>query len=308
MPVKLLREPLVHFLAVGVLLFLLFDLVPKDVSDDAKVIEVGDDELITLITYRNPRLTPEAAVEYLAAQPEEQRRELVEDFVREEVMYREAIALGLNENNYSARRRLIAQLEYINQGFIYETLTLTDGDLQAHYEENRERYYVVPKATFTHVYFGDRRDDARNEDGRAPGQPGTDTPSIQAVANTELLFLNANKLPFHKAASRGDHFLYHRNYVDKDQEEVSSHFGSGFAREVFALTDETDGWRGPFKSDYGYHLVLISSLKPGYYPSLDDVRARVADDVTRLRVEQELDRTYREVQRTYEIRVPEAAP
>jgi len=235
--------------------------------------------------FQNQRLGPDAASEYLASLDADQRNELVENYIREEVLYREAVALGLNKNNYGARRRLISQLEYINQGFIRESLVITEDELQAYYEANRERYFVAARITFTHVFFA--------------GEP--DDHSARALAEQELLHLNESRLPFHLAGSRGDHFLYHRNYVNKEQEEVASHFGDGFALDVFKLEEAGSSWRGPFQSTYGYHLVLVSSVKPGYYPRLDEVRTRVTDDVTRVRVEEKLDQFYQEVRDTYYI-------
>jgi len=285
----------VHFLLAGILLFLIFDLLPRDTSDNARSIQVGTEQLLPLIMYRNPRLDPEEASELLASLNGKQRNGLVETYIREEVMYREAVALGLDKNNYNARRRLIAELEYINQGFIRESLIITDDDLQAHYEDNRVRYFVAPQGTFTHVYF-------------ASDQRGDN--AAHSLAEEELLQLNESNIPFHQAASHGDHFLYHRNYVSKEQEEVASHFGRGFAGDVFALTASDTQWKGPIRSAFGYHLVLVTSIKPGYYPPLKEIRVRVEDDVTRLRVEEEIERFYREVRSTYFISIiePENAP
>lgn len=293
--IKLHQEPLLHFLLAGILLFLIFDILPQEKPDNAKSIQVGTEQLLPLIMSRNPRLGPEGAAEYLASLEQDQRNRLVENYIREEVMYREAVALGLNKNNYSARRRLIAQLEYINQGFIRQTLVITDDELKTHYEDNQDRYFVAARVTFTHVYFAD--DQSRDKQARSD--------QTRSLAERELLHLKESHLPFQLAGTRGDHFLYHRNYVNKDQEEVASHFGDGFARDVFALTDVAD-WRGPFQSTFGYHLVLLTKIRAGYYPTMDEVRARVEDDVTRLRVEEEIDRFYREVRSTYFIHVIES--
>ena len=284
---KVLREPLVHFLLAGSVLFVLFDLLPQDETEDASVIVVGDEQLLPLVMFRNPRLSLESASEYLEGLDDAQRGRLTEDFVREEVLYRQAIALGLDENNYNTRKRLIAQLEYINQGFIYDSLELSEAELIDHHEKNRDRYYVPHQVTFTHVYFSlDRRGDSAGEQAR-----------------DELMYLNKVSLPFHLAASRGDHFLYHRNYVNKNKEEVASHFGESFAAEVFAVDQVQEDWIGPFRSEYGFHLLLLTTVKGGYFPPLDEVRARVADDVTQKRVREELDRIYRDIRGTYEVQI-----
>ena len=284
---KAFREPLLHFLLAGSLLFVIFDFLPQNETEDASVIVVGDEQLLPLVMFRNPRLSLESAREHLKAIDEAQRERLTQLFVREEVLYRQAIALGLDENNYNARKRLIAQLEYINQGFIYDSLELSEAELIDHYEKNRDRYYVPPQVTFTHVYFSlDRRGD------EAGGHAGD-----------ELLHLNKVSLPFHLAASRGDHFLYHRNYVNKNEEEVASHFGESFAAGVFAVDQAKEDWIGPFRSEYGFHLLLLTTVKAGYFPPLDEVRSRVVDDVTQKRVREELDRIYRDTRGIYEVQI-----
>lgn len=282
---KFVKEPLLHFLIIGLLLFVVFD--PQTASDNAGRIRVDNNQLLPLIMARNPRIGPTEAKAYLESMASEERARLVEDFVREEVMYREAVALGLDENNYSARRRLIAQLEYINQGFVHESLEIFEQDLLDHYQEHRDRYFAAAQITFTHVYFGSERHGEQTH----------------AKATEELAHVNEKSLPFHLAASRGDHFLYHRNYVNKEREEVASHFGESFANEVFELQSENTTWQGPLISAYGAHLVLVTSIKVGYFPALDEVRARVAGDVARVKVEEAQEKLYQEMRSAYVIEV-----
>ena len=100
-----------------------------------------------------------------------------------------------------------------NSGVSYLAVSLDDevGDateyIRRHslYEKYKDRYFIATQITFTHVYFSGERSDDR---------------SARLMAEQELRHLNESRLPFHLAASRGDHFLYHRNYVNKDQEEV----------------------------------------------------------------------------------------
>ena len=288
-PVNWYREPLLHFIVIGFLLFLIFDLLPGEVSDDARVIRAGDSQLLTLIRSRNPRFSLEAATSYLSSLPSDERERLVQDFIREEVMYREAVALGLDKNDYNTRRRLINQLEYINQGFIQESLSITNDELDQYYSGNRERYFVSPQITFTHVYFSSER---HGED------------NARSMAEHELRILNEEEVLFHQAGFHGDRFLYHRNYVNKEQEEIASHFGKEFGRIVFELSVD-DEWQGPFGSTYGYHLLLVNSVKSGYYPPLEEVGTRVLDDVVQIRIREELDQLYQQVRDSYDILIEE---
>ena len=125
------------------------------------------------------------------------------------------------------------------------------------------------------------------------------------LAKAELAALKNIRLPFHLASSRGDHFLYHRNYVNKNEREIASHFGSSFASNIFALEQEETLWRGPFKSEYGLHLILVTSKNEGYLPHFDQVKARLIDDVTQIKVRVELDRLYGELKERYRIKIRE---
>jgi hypothetical protein len=296
---RLIKDPLVHFLLVGLLIFAAFDFIPNQGADDVRVIVVGESQLLPLIMARNPRLDVDAASEYLKSIDQEQHAQLTEDFVREEVMYRQAIALGLDNNNYNARRRLIGQLEYINQALISDSLEVSEHELVAHFEANKQRYFVPQEVTFTHVYFPS---DSASSD---PSSATKDNDAARDRADVELAYLNDIDLPFHLASSRGEHFLYHRNYVNKNMDEVASHFGASFAASVFAIDQPQRNWLGPFQSEYGYHLVLLIGNKKGYVPPLRDIQAKVLDDLSRIRVKEQLDRLYEEVRTTYEIQIAE---
>ena len=82
------KEPLLHFLSAGVLLFLLFDLLPREPADNSRSIQVGAEQLLQVIMVQNPRLTRDAASGYLASLDSDRRNELVENYIREEVLYR----------------------------------------------------------------------------------------------------------------------------------------------------------------------------------------------------------------------------
>ena len=289
----MLREPLLHFMLVGAALFLVFQWTGNDNNLPDNEIRVDQASLMRFLTYRNPRLNVDSAGAALGTMTDAQRDALIEEYVRDEVLFRQARAIGLDAYDYTGRRRLIAQLDYINRGFIEATLEITDDELREFFMANRERYLVPPKVTFTHVYFSA---DARGDNAKA-------------AALLRLAELNQDRVPFHAGPSRGDVFLYHRNYVAREAEEIASHFGGAFADAVFGL-GPSELWTGPIESTYGYHIVMVSSRKPGYSPALDEVRQRVLEDLSVERVRVELDAYYRQARSAYDIVVepPAAAP
>jgi hypothetical protein len=116
-----------------------------------------------------------------------------------------------------------------------------------------------------------------------------DAEDALALARGKLEELNRAHVPFHRAPSHGDRFLYHHNYVKTTADEVASHFGSAMQRELFARGASDALWIGPFRSAYGYHLVMVTDTSAGYDPPLEDVRRRIETDAYQARLEAELD-------------------
>ena len=268
----------------GAALFLAFEWVSDDRPAPADEIRVDQAALVRFLANRDPRLNADSAVTALTGMSTGRRDALIEDYVREEVLFRQAREIGLDPYDHVGRRRLIAQLDYINRGFMEETIEFSDDELEAFHEANRERYVIPPEITFTHVYFsaGHRGDSAR------------------ALAIDTLEELNRNAVPFHDGPSLGDLFLYHRNYVAREPEEVDSHFGAGFTDAVFNLAP-ADRWVGPIASEHGHHLVMVSSRKPGRSPSMTEVRQQVAQDLTVERIREGLERFYQDARSAYDI-------
>jgi len=156
---KILRDPLVHFLVLGLGLFVLFDLVASDEATyDSKVINVDRDALLTFVQYRSRAFEPQAAAARLAGMSDEELESLISDYVREEALHREAKALGVDKNDYIIKRRMIQSIEFITDGFVTAAVEVSDEDIAARYEASRDDYYISPFVTFTHVFFdGERR-------------------------------------------------------------------------------------------------------------------------------------------------------
>ena len=262
---NIINQPLLHFLLIGLGLFVLYNFTAGQNSEDTapKTVIVDRDTLLTFMQYRSKAFNKEQFSDKLDNMQDQERQQLIEDFVREEVLYREALALGLEENDYVIRRRLIQKLDFINKGFIDGTISLTDEDVRKYYEQHKESYYVEPEVTFTHVYFNNETH-------------GMD--KAASLAEKELDTLNSNNVPFSDSVKYGDRFLYHINYVERTPEFVESHFGPEMAKSIFKLMPSESTWYGPFKSPYGYHLVKLADRKDGRYPDIDEVSATVEQD------------------------------
>lgn len=288
---RILKEPLLHFLVMGALLFGVFSYVSKEEPVDvSKRIVVDRERLLGHIRYRSKVLDAERVEELLDNLSDDEFQALIDEFVGEEVFYREAKALNLDKNDYAARQRLVRQLEFINQDFLASTLSLSEADLERFLNAHEDRYFVSPKITFTHVFF--------NAEGRGVRE-------AESLAREKLNELNTSQVSFHEALPHGDRYLYHRNYVNKDAEEIASHFDAAMQQAVFALDVDESAWRGPFRSPYGYHLVMVVKRSAGYLPSLDEVRRRVAEDAAQDSLNAKMDEFRKSIVEGYELQIAE---
>ena len=286
---KLLREPLVHFLAIGVGLFVLFDLVaPEDSNLDSKTIVVDRDALLTFVQFRSKAFNPEVAAARLDALGDAELSMLIDDYVREEALHREALALGMDQNDYVIKQRLIQSLQFITNGFVSAAVDVSDEEIAEYYEANREDYYVDPYVTFTHVYFSSDRH------GRE---------QARKLADAKLAELNTEQVPFSESTRHGDRFLYNVNYVERTEDFVGSHFGRSMAAELFTLKADDSRWHGPFESAYGFHLVMVTRRTDGLYPPLEDIADSVREDALRIKLDEQNERAVQAIVDTYDIRM-----
>ena len=285
---NLLKDPLVHFLALGAALFVLFEFVASDeTAFDSRVIEVDREALLIFAQYRSRAFQPEVAAERLDTMPEAELEALINDYVREEALHREAQALGVDKNDYIIKRRMIQSIEFITDGFVTANVEVSDEQVAEYFEANRDDYYIAPFVTFTHVFFDAERH------GR--------TESLE-LAEAKLAELNADGVRFSDAPRHGDRFPFFLNYVERDPQFVVSHFGPPMAEGVFSLEADDSRWQGPFESEYGAHVVMLARKVEGRYPDLAEVEAAVRDDAQREEIAAQKDKAIQAIVDTYEIR------
>jgi parvulin-like peptidyl-prolyl isomerase len=287
---KFLKDPLAHFLALGLGLFLLYAVLNPGVGagDDPKRITVDRDALLTFVQYRTKTFQPKLAAARLDAMSGEQLKRLIDDYVREEALHREARALGLGRNDYIIKRRMIQKIDFITQGFAEAVVKLSDDDIKAYYDANRERYREQAFITFTHVFF-----DAEKRDRDA----------AKELADAKLAELRSGGAPFTDAPKHGERFPYGVNYVERTRDHVESHFGKQMTKALFELKPEDSVWRGPFLSPYGAHLVMVAGKKDARTPPFDEVRNRIEADLTGERRKELSEKAIKAIVDTYRVDV-----
>lgn len=241
---KMLKEPLVHFLLIGAALFVLYALVgdDSDQPDQIVVTQAKVDHLIEL--WVRTRQRPPTQQELSG---------LVDDYIIEEVLYREAKAMGLDEGDTIIRRRLRQKMEFIAED-LAALSEPSDQDLQLYLDEHPDAFALDARISFEHIFFNeDRRGESTFDDAvQARGQ-------IAAGLLDPAEAGDGIPLPFELEAS--------------STREVASMFGPQFADEM--LTLPLGEWSGPVPSGYGLHLVHIKSMEAGRTPELAEVRDAV---------------------------------
>ena len=278
---KLLREPLVHFMFIGAMIYLLYGVFAEPVPEaDDKTIVVSAGEIEWMQTSWQKRWNrPPTAAEFDG---------LIQQYIKETVLYREALTMGLNKHDMVIRRRLAQKLEFLAKDLVALTPP-TDEELQTYFEEHRDRYQEPVLYTFTQVFID-------------PDKRG-DTTLARAEAVKVTLIAEGEAID--DAGSLGDDFMLQNYYPEKDQVEIQKLFGSGFTESLVELAPGQ--WHGPVLSGYGVHLVYVSNINEPPAPVFADVRERVEQDWKMEKGEELNEKFYASLRDRYTIVIEEPA-
>jgi hypothetical protein len=269
-----LREPLLHFLILGALLFLLFHFV-KGGSAKQNEIVVGSGTVKTLSDGFN-RV-------WKRAPTQKELDALIQDYIKEEVYYREAISMGMDRDDTIIRRRLRQKMEFLadGMGYIKEP---NEKDLESYLQKHPEKFRVESRFTFSHVYLN----------------PEKHQNSIQQDA--AQLLTNLNKAGNSVDASKyGDQFMLGYYFSNQSESNIARTFGDQFAKKLSTL--ETGKWVGPIESGYGEHLVLLSSRTEGKTPPLSEIRKQVQSEWMTDEAKQTSEKFYEDLRSRYKVKI-----
>jgi peptidyl-prolyl cis-trans isomerase C len=258
-----LKQPLIHFVVIGALLFLFFKLSDNsgEVVDES-IIAVNRPELLSYMQYQANAFNEEFFAQQLDRMDENQRQLLVESYYREEALYREALAMGMDEGDYNIKQRMVEKLVFLLQGSIPVVPAATEQDLEDYYAENADIYRRPASYSFTHVYIDDQELSAEGRNR----------------AESLLEEVTANNIDFFGASDFGDTFPYLQNYVRRSRDFIRNNFDDEFANWLDSIDAQDGLWQGPIESPFGFHVVMLSNRFPAELPALNDIRDRVEED------------------------------
>ena len=247
---SLLREPLVHFLLIGGALFLVFGLFnnPAGPESNRIVITPGQIEFLKANFTRTWQRSP----------TEQELQGLISSHVREEIFYREALALGLDRDDGIIRRRLKQKLEFMSDD-LAGVATPSDEQLVTFLESHPERFRIEPQVAFRHIFLDiDQRGNAALEEADLLLSELSDAGN---ATDPDTL---------------GDNLMLPQSFKLSPRSEIARLFGESFSIEIMKI--EPGQWAGPIRSGYGLHLVLVSEQVEGRIPELDEVRKVVEQE------------------------------
>lgn len=275
---RILRlDPLLLFLVLGAGLAALhlWTRSPEVEASSRRIVVTDADVLWIAQGFQARRMRPPT---------QEELDGLVRRHVRSELLFREAVALGLDREDPDLRRRLALKLEYLAQdrGAAAEP---TEAELRSWMQEHADRYATPPRRRFEQVFLNeDRREDAE--------------------ADATALLETLRRSPDTDLTELGDPLLLDVAGQMSTPAEVARLFGPAFSESLFRLAPDT--WEGPVPSGYGLHLLRVTDTRPAGPPALGEVGARVRNDLLRQRKEDALGAYLDTLHEKYEVEIRSA--
>ncbi len=260
-----LRDPLVVFLIAGAAIFGVAEWFGEE--DIPYTIDVREQDI--------QRLNDQWTMQMRRPPNEQELAGLMEQFIKEEIYYREAQRLGLDANDTIVRRRMVQKLTFLTED-IATAVPQDEAALRAFYDERIESYQLPERYSFTHRYFSVDRRETAAEDATA------------ALADTSI---------------EGDPFMLQRDYALRSEREIGDLFGRDFAAALAEL-EAAEAWQGPLRSAYGWHTVRLTQVAPASTESFETVRERVRVDAQQAARQAANERYYADLKARYDIRYP----
>jgi hypothetical protein len=275
---RLLKEPIIHFAALGLLIFAVNGVVNRVATQPAEKIVVTSakiEQLATLFAsaWQRPPTTGEL-------------NGLIDDYAKEEIYVREAIKLGIDKDDSVIRRRLRQKMEFFDDD-LAGSLAPTDDQLEAYLQAHSAEFELEPMLAFRQIFL--------NPDRHGIG--------IDADAALALQVLRASTAA--APTTQGDASLLPSSLPLTGKSEIARIFGEDFANAIASAP--AGQWTGPIKSDFGLHIVQVTQLKPGRKRPLAEVRDDVLREWTFAKRKELAARHFAELLKHYEVTVESVA-
>ncbi|MCB1502314.1 MAG: peptidyl-prolyl cis-trans isomerase [Bauldia sp.] len=276
------RDPLAHFMVLGAVMFGVYQLLQPETDRAGAPTEIRltvDDLAQLVIGFEAQWNRPPTQDEFNA---------VLEDRVRQDILYREALALGLDKEDTIVKRRMAQKMQFLAED-VAAAREPTDDELRAWFADNGELFAMPARVSFRHLYFSP---DRRGAEARA------DAAEALGALETRPVLVSAASPP-------GDPFMFRDYYAERAIPAIARDFGPDFAQAVAALPPGS--WQGPVQSGYGWHLVYVEAVVPGRIPEFGEIANEVKTAWLGERKAEAWRDAYEEMRARYTIVLPVAA-
>ena len=238
-------DPLFALILIGGVIFAVVSWLAPPAPDDRHIV-VDRQALIEFVQFRTRSFDPEKAAQILDAMDPAAYAQLRSDFIDEEILYREARSLQLDQSDYVIRLRMVQKLEFLNESLLSPANPSAE-DLTQFYNDHQDVFTDAARISFVHMFrAGD----------------GISLPPSLTPQNT---------------AEFSDLFPHQLSYADRPRDLIEAHFGTAMTDRLFAPATPLDQWVGPLRSPHGLHFVMISARHPQRLIPQSELGARLLD-------------------------------
>jgi hypothetical protein len=278
-PRKIVTEPLFYFFLLGAVVFGIHAYLNQRAQNQSS------GRYQVRITSSDVDWLRNRWIKLMSRQPTDRELQgLIDSMIREEILYREAVAMGLDEKDTVVRRRLAQKMEFLFKD-LADMAQPTDGQLIDYYNQNKDRYTISAEFTFTHLFFSS---DKRSRTARTDAAAALEKIQQQEISPEEALSLS-------------DPFMQGMAFSQQRSDQVTRIFGDNFSQSMTAL--QTGQWVGPVRSSYGWHLIYVDKFVPENTPDFEQVRSRVEIDYASQNRDKVNQQVYRDISSQYAILV-----
>jgi len=277
---QLLREPLLQFLFLGGLIYLAYAYVTPETEDDRSQ--------SLIVNAAKVQWMQESWQKRWNRLPTKKELDgLIEQYVKESILYNEAVKMGLDKDDTLIRRQLAKKVEFLAKDLVVY-IPPNDEELQSYFKAHKDNYKGERLYSFTQIFFDpDKRGNATLEDAKK---------SKEQLVQSNSILQDTSKF--------GDVFMTDSYFEANTPLDIRKNFGSGFMQTVIAL--EPGKWQGPILSGFGVHLVYLKEIISPAEPEFEKVKDDVLQDWTQFKQEQINQEFYRKLKDNYVIIVEDS--
>jgi hypothetical protein len=245
------------FLSIALFLYL-FDWLLN--GDDENIIYVSDNDIDFLVSTWNDQMQNPPNKKEL--------KTIIENFIQNEALYREALKLNLERGDIIVKRRLVQKLGFLKQE---EGVKIpNDSELKKYFDENKGEFRIPKRLSFNHIFF-----------------------SKESRSLEEVRRYLVNK------SVKSDPFLLGRNFSDKTIRQIQRDFGDKFASSLDKLTTLKKNLI--IESIYGWHVVNVSNIEDSYLPEFNSIKDKLLDTYLLVKKDEVLKKYTEDLIKSYDV-------